>query len=125
MLRVVLYLIPVALAIYALVDLVQTDDKQVQGLPKLAWGMLIVLTWIIGIGAIAWLIGGKKDRRWFPGLAAQPPTGPGGGGRQLAPDDDPDFLRGLGPRTAPPPRPSQPDDRPSDSDGDDPPVVGR
>ncbi|MBA2767844.1 MAG: PLDc_N domain-containing protein [Sporichthyaceae bacterium] len=121
MLRALLIVLPIALAVYALVDLVQTDDERVQGLPKLAWVALIVLIWVIG--PVAWLIAGKKGRRWFPGLAPRPATGPRPGGRSLAPDDDPDFLRGL--RATPPPRPS-PDEAPSaDEEGDEPPPATR
>ena len=35
MLKVLLYATPLILAIYAMVDLVQTKDEDVQGLPKL------------------------------------------------------------------------------------------
>ena len=143
MLRALMIILPLALAIYALVDLVQTEDERVQGLPKLAWVALIVLIWVVG--PLAWLLGGKKGRRWLPGLAARPsgPAGPSGG-RPLAPDDDPDFLRGLGRRSGPPPRspaapppatdppapesaapdPS-PEDPRSDGEDDDPPLTTR
>jgi len=102
MLRVLLILLPLALAVYALVDLVQTDAKDVQGLPKLVWAALVVLIWVVG--PLAWLIAGKRDRGWLRGLHRRG-AGPGaaGAGRQLAPDDDPDFLRGLGrPKPRPP-----------------------
>jgi hypothetical protein len=111
MLRVLLYLVPIALAIYALVDLVQTRDEDIQGLPKLAWVVLIVLFWVIG--PVAWLIAGKRGRSLLPGPQPRPAGGPAAR-RQVAPDDDPDFLRGLG-RQAPPPRPADPDeDTPDD-----------
>jgi hypothetical protein len=137
MLRVLLYALPLILAIYALVDLVQTDDDDVQGLPKLAWVALIVLIWIIG--PIAWLVAGKRGRRLaLPGRAARSAGPPPG--RPLAPDDDPDFLRGLGhpappptptPPTPPPPPPPArpadkgPDSRPSGPEDDDPPITSR
>jgi hypothetical protein len=92
MLKVLLYATPLILAIYALVDLVQTKDEDVQGLPKLVWVLLIVFIWVVG--PIAWLIAGRRGRG-LPGLPPQvagPGTGPG---RPTAPDDDPDFLRGL------------------------------
>ena len=60
MLRIVLYALPLILAVYALVDLVQTDEKDVQGLPKLVWVLLIVLVWIVG--PVAWLVAGRKGR---------------------------------------------------------------
>jgi hypothetical protein len=130
MLKVLLYALPIILAIYALVDLVQTRDEDVQGLPKLAWVALIVLIWIIG--PLAWLIAGTRGRRFLPNPAPRAAGGPGGGGsRPMAPDDDPDFLRGLGRPSAPPPPPAPPappaaprsdaDDKPDD----DPPLTAR
>ena len=94
---------PLILAVYALVDLVQTDEKDVQGLPKLAWVVLIVLVWVVG--PVAWLIAGRKGRG-LPGLPPRPAGGPAVGPpqRTLAPDDDPDFLRGLNPPKSPPRR---------------------
>ena len=111
MLRALVIVAPIALAIYALVDLVQTEDERVQGLPKLAWVALIVLIWVVG--PLAWLIAGKKGRRWLPGLA---PRAAGRGGRPIAPDDDPDFLRGLGRRTPPPPVNPPPGEPPAPRD---------
>ena len=118
MLRALMIVLPIALAIYALVDLVQTEDERIQGLPKLAWVALIVLIWVVG--PMAWLIAGKRGRRWLPGLTPRPAGGPLRGGRQVAPDDDPDFLRGLGGRPAPPPK------KPEAGEGeDDPPLSKR
>lgn len=97
MIKVLLYALPLVLAVYALVDCVQTDESQVRGLPKLVWVVLIVLVWVVG--PVTWLIAGKQRR---PGqLRAWPVTPRAGGGparptRPLAPDDDPDFLRSLG-----------------------------
>ncbi len=130
MLKVLIYALPIILAVYALVDLVQTDDEDVQGLPKLAWGALIVL--IAVIGPVAWLVAGKRGRR-FPGLSPRlaGPSRPGTS-RPLAPDDDPDFLRGLRPnrppQPAPPPTPpptAPPTPRDEDDPPDQPPVASR
>ena len=85
MTRVLPVLIGLGLAIYALVDCIQTDEAKVRGLPKLVWIILIVL--ITFVGPIAWLIAGKE--RKLPGQGRRTPRGP------LGPDDDPDFLRGL------------------------------
>lgn len=120
MLKVLIYAVPLILAVYALVDLVQTDDDAVQGLPKLVWVLLIVLIWVIG--PVAWLIAGRRGRRRFPGLEPRA-DGPGQPGarrqRQVAPDDDPDFLRGLrGTRfTEPVKPPPPPAPAPDDEDG--------
>ena len=100
MLKVLLYATPLILAVYALVDLVQTKDEDVQGLPKLVWVLVILFGWVVG--PIAWLIAGRRGRG-LPGLpprVAGPDSGPG---RPTAPDDDPDFLRGLN-RPRPPTR---------------------
>ncbi|MGH8892024.1 MAG: PLDc N-terminal domain-containing protein [Actinomycetes bacterium] len=131
MLRVLIILLPIALAIYALVDLVQTDDEDVQGLPKLAWVVLIVLIGVVG--PLAWLIAGKRGRRFLPGLLPKlsGPAGPAAG-RPVAPDDDPDFLRGLGRPRTPPPLPPPVDEGPDgdednrdDRGPDDPPLASR
>lgn len=125
MLRVLLFVVPIALAVYALVDLVQTEDDQVQGLPKLAWVALIVLIWVVG--PVAWLIAGKKGRGTPRGLPTRG-TGPSGGRRQVAPDDDPEFLRGLGHPSPPPPPapdPPAPPDARDDGEEDDPPLSTR
>lgn len=116
MVKVLIVLLPLALAIYALVDLVQTRDEDIQGLPKLAWVALIVLIWVVG--PVAWLVAGKRGRSLLPGLlprTAGPRLDPG---HQVAPDDDPDFLRGLR-RSAPPPGPPAPAPAPEDRGGPD------
>jgi hypothetical protein len=95
MIRVVLvYGLPILLAIYALVDCIQTDDSEVRGLPKIGWIALIVLVAIVG--PVAWLLAGRPrtggSRIPLPGA-----RGPGGQApRTLAPDDDPEFLGRLG-----------------------------
>src|SRR5690606_3625852 len=91
MVRVLPILLGLGLAIYALVDCIQTDESKVRGIPKLIWIILIVL--ITFVGPIAWLIAGKE--RQLPGRGPARPRGP------LGPDDDPDFLRGICPRRAP------------------------
>lgn len=102
MLRVLIIVLPIALAIYALVDLVQTEEDDVQGLPKIAWVGVIVILGVVG--PLAWILAGKKSRRILPRLLPPQPGAAGyGGGRPVAPDDDPDFLRGLR-RSSPPPQ---------------------
>ncbi len=80
-----------ALLVYCLVDCIQTPREAVRHLPKALWVALIVL--LPPFGPIGWLLAGRPD-----GSSA----GPGGAPRgPQGPDDDPDFLRGLGrdPRT--------------------------
>ncbi len=88
MLRVLLFLVPLALAIYALVDCISSKDEDVKHLPKLVWILLIVLAWVIG--PLAWIFVGRK--RGVPGRGG---AGRRGGGGWVAPDDNPEFLRSL------------------------------
>ena len=91
MIRLLPWVLTVAVTVYAVVDCIQTDDAQVRGLPKLLWLLLILLFPIVG--AIAWFIAGRPRR----GTAGR---GPGRGPSHRppsprGPDDDPDFLRRL------------------------------
>ncbi len=97
MAKFLFYALPFILALYALIDCAQTPAAEVRSLPKPAWLALIVLVFLAG--PIAWLLGGRPrgtgpsplwDRmRPDPPSRAAPPRG------QVAPDDDPDFLRRL------------------------------
>ncbi len=83
--RPVLLLITVGLAIYALIDVLRSENDEVQYLPRLLWAAVIVVAPIMG-PAVYLLLG-----RTTPG------GGGGGGGprKVVGPDDDPDFLRQL------------------------------
>jgi hypothetical protein len=87
MLRLLPWLLTLALTIYAVVDCIQTDDARVRNLPKIVWVVLILLFPLVG--SISWLIAGRPQRPEpgrGPGHRPPPPRGP---------DDDPDFLRRL------------------------------
>jgi hypothetical protein len=85
--KVLIFLIPIALTIYAVIDAIQTEDTKVQYLPKLVWLVLILL--FTPVGAIAWLITGRQRGPRSGRRGSTYPTAPRG------PDDDPDFLRNL------------------------------
>lgn len=85
MLRALLFLIPLGMTLYALIDCIRTDESLVKGLPKIVWVLLIILIWVVG--PLAWILAGR-ERRWEPPRRAEPP-------RPVAPDDDPDFLRDI------------------------------
>jgi len=87
--RVLLVVVPLALAIYTVIDAIQTDDARVQHIPKLIWILLILLTAPTGIGAIAWLVTGRQRGPQIGRPRPNRPSAPRG------PDDDPDFLRNL------------------------------
>ena len=52
-----LTIVPIALLVFALVDVITTPDDQVRHLPKLWWIVLIVILPLAG--SIAWLVAGK------------------------------------------------------------------
>jgi len=89
MLKVLLVLVPLAMAIYAVIDAIQTEDTRVQHLPKLIWILLILLSAPTGIGAIAWFVTGRQRGPQNGRRGPNYPSAPRG------PDDDPDFLRDL------------------------------
>ncbi|WP_030565266.1 PLDc N-terminal domain-containing protein [Streptomyces aureocirculatus] len=89
MLRYLPFLLVLAVWIYAFIDVLNTPEKEVRHLPKVAWVIIVLLFGEVLLGPIAWFVTGKKRR----------PAGGGGGGRRaggwVAPDDNPDFLKGL------------------------------
>ena len=54
----VLYVLPLALCIAALVDCITREDWQVKHLPKIAWILLIVFLPLIG--SIVWFAAGRE-----------------------------------------------------------------
>lgn len=73
--RILLYVLPIALHIYVLFDILQT--KIVALMPKWAWLFVQVVP---VIGPLLWLVAGKRGTKF---------------NRPQGPDDDPDFLRNL------------------------------
>lgn len=88
MLRYLPFLLILALWIYAFIDCLNTPEKDVRGLPKIAWVFVILLFGEVLIGPVAWLIAGRPR-------AAAGGRGAAGGQRWVAPDDNPEFLRSL------------------------------
>jgi hypothetical protein len=90
-----LFLINLALLLFALIDCLSRDEFELRALPKVVWVLLILL--FSPIGAIAYLIAGRPERAarragsWAPGSGFPERERP----RPVAPDDDPAFLRGL------------------------------
>lgn len=87
-------LLAIVLMFYALFDALRAEETR--GVPKWVWVLVVLLLPVVG--AVLWLVLGKiRDRgdgrgRRVPGEA---PDRPGGTPRDVAPDDDPEFLRGL------------------------------
>ncbi len=91
----VLFLAVVALTAIALIGCLSADDGHIRALPRAAWVLIILFVPLIG--SIAWYAAGRpvtaaQRHGWRPGTgfpeAERPP-------RQVAPDDDAEFLRSL------------------------------
>lgn len=96
MVRYLPVLLVLALWIYAFIDCLNTPEEQVRGLPKVIWVIIILLFGEVLVGPIAWLVAGKQRYPVAPGSGTpsawhreQP------GPAWVAPDDNPQFLRGL------------------------------
>jgi hypothetical protein len=87
MVKVLIFLLPLAMTIYAVIDAIQTEEPRVQHLPKIIWILLILL--FPTVGAIAWFVTGRQRRPQSGRHGPNYPAAPRG------PDDDPDFLRSL------------------------------
>ncbi|MFF0090362.1 PLD nuclease N-terminal domain-containing protein [Streptomyces canus] len=92
MFRLLMYLIPLALTIYAFIDCLNTPEDEAKHLPKIAWVFIILLFWIVG--PVAWLAAGKlrnppangrTPSEWHRNHRTQ----------YVAPDDNPEFLNSL------------------------------
>ena len=99
MFKALVVIVPLVLAIYCLVQVVQSRADQVRTFPKWVWFVLIVLFPLLG--SIAWL--------WIGRPQARRSSSPRRSNRPVAPDDDPDFLRGLRDN-----KPREPRDKPDD-----------
>lgn len=81
--RVLVIVIAALLTIYCVVEVAQADPDEVRALPRWMWATIIIVLPVIG--AIAWLLWGRPRRSQIDRSKYRP----------IAPDDDPDFLRGL------------------------------
>ncbi|RCK69661.1 MULTISPECIES: PLD nuclease N-terminal domain-containing protein [Desertihabitans] len=84
MLRYLPLFIALALMVYCVIDVAQSEADRIRNAPRWLWLTVIVVVPIIG--PICWLLLGRPKA-----------DGGGGGGydRPRYPDDDPDFLRRL------------------------------
>ena len=89
MVRVLPFVVELVLVVYCLIDLWQADSARVRLLPKALWALVIVVLPLFG--GVAWLLAGRPQAMGRGGG-----RGAGGPSSPRGPDDDPDFLRGLG-----------------------------
>jgi phospholipase D-like protein len=97
-------LIVVGLLVYAVLDCVQTPTEELR-VARSLWLTLIVLVPVLG--PVAWLLTGRiqvpRHARADPSVEPAPRPA-----RPVGPDDDPEFLAGMG--RAQPPKPPEPID---------------
>src|SRR4051794_36152959 len=92
MIRLLMYFVPIALTVFALIDCLNTPEDEARHLPKIAWVFIILLFWIVG--PIVWLAAGKM--RHVPANGRTPSEWHRNHRLQhVAPDDDPEFLHSL------------------------------
>ncbi len=95
MLRVLMILVPLALSIYAFIDCITTQERDVRHIPKPLWAILILLFPLVG--SVSWLIVGRDRGSAAGGRiggSSSRKSGRSGGG-WVAPDDNPEFLKSL------------------------------
>ncbi|MGL4172942.1 MAG: PLD nuclease N-terminal domain-containing protein [Actinomycetota bacterium] len=78
-------IVNLALAVYSLLDCARSPRSRVRTAPKMVW--VVVILGIPLLGPFGWLLLGRPARDSGSSRGPRPPQGP---------DDDPDFLRGLG-----------------------------
>jgi len=88
MLRLLVFVIPIAVTVYALIDALLAPGARIRLLPKAVWGFVIVVLPLVG--AVLWFGLGRPLR----GSGGGSGPGPGRSG-VIGPDDDPGFLRSL------------------------------
>ncbi|MEV4330467.1 PLD nuclease N-terminal domain-containing protein [Streptomyces sp. NPDC049597] len=95
MLRALMYILPLALTIYAFIDCLNTPEDEAKHLPKLAWIFIILLFWIVG--PIVWFAAGKMRHAPAGGRTPSPfSTGYRNHRMEwVAPDDNPEFLKSI------------------------------
>jgi hypothetical protein len=96
--RVILPLLALGLLIYALLDIAGTEKKDLGGVPKWFWVVIVIVLPVLG--PLLWIVFRASRKRSEQSYGSGPSWGPAGrpgrGARRpsgpVAPDDDPDFL---------------------------------
>jgi hypothetical protein len=84
MVYVLVALIALGVWLYALFEVLTTDEGDIRSLSKFTWILLVLLTF--WVGGILWLLFGRPRGGIVPARRSHPPRGP---------DDDPEFLQNL------------------------------
>ena len=93
-------LLEIGLIVWCLIEAIQAPDGRIRNLPKWAWILLILF--VPYAGPVAWLVAGRPSMAGAGRQAPWPSTQTAGfpeyeRPRNVAPDDDPEFLAALAP----------------------------
>ena len=91
-------LLEIGLIVWCLIEEIQAPDGRIRNLPKWAWILLILF--VPYAGPVAWLVAGRPSMAGAGRQAPWPSTQTAGfpeyeRPRNVAPDDDPEFLARL------------------------------
>lgn len=94
-LYLLLFVINIILVVVAMISCLSAEEEDIRTLPRIVWVLIILL--FAPVGPIVWFLAGRERRTahgnvWRPGNGFPEHERPR---RTAAPDDDPDFLRGL------------------------------
>ncbi|MFB9183986.1 PLD nuclease N-terminal domain-containing protein [Dactylosporangium sucinum] len=85
--RALPFLIVLVATLVALIDCLSSEREDIRGLPRPVWVLAILLLPVVG--PIAWFFSGRPVSLERAGVASRATK------RPTAPDDDPEFLRGI------------------------------
>ena len=80
-LRLIVPFVVLVIYVFTLIDVILADGSRMRGLGKTGWLLVVILLPVVG--AVLWFTIGRERRDR------------GGAVREVAPDDDPSFLRNL------------------------------
>ena len=89
MLRAVPLVVALVLAVYSVVDVLQSERRVLGRLGRIGWLALVLLVPVLG--PLVWILSARSRAA----AAGPAPSGGAPPRRVLAPEDDPDFLRQL------------------------------
>ena len=79
-------LVLLAFWLWAIFDVISTDESTVRNLPKVVWLLLVIF--LSTVGAVAWLLLGRPERAGFRPGDTSPRSRP----RSLGPEDEPSWV---------------------------------
>lgn len=97
MLRIAMFVVPVVLCLYCVVEAISSRDDEVRNLPKVLW--IVLILFFPFVGSIAWLAAGRpqaQSRRleaWEREATDFPEYDRHGRFAAAAPEADSEFLR--------------------------------